>query len=208
MRELRMGSRALWFAKGCGSVCAGAHLELVVTARRRRGGAALHGVRIAVCLMVMMVCGVGTFAQDKPKPVNIKASAIQVDMIHSDEIKLPAEFQVSLYEDLIQQLQQKGGFAHVYREGDRKAASAAELVILKSNVTGFHEGSQRKREVTTVAGETSIKIHCVFSDKDGKTLLEADVTGKVRFFGGNLRSTYDFAKATTKIARENFSATT
>ena len=63
-------------------------------------------------------------AQDKPKPVKIKASAIQVDMIHSDEIKLPAEFQVSMYEDLIRQLQKKGGFAHVYREGDRNAASS------------------------------------------------------------------------------------
>ena len=188
-------------------------LEVRITPRKRRpsvvrvfdGGAALH---IVGCLIVMLACAGGAFAQDKPKPVKIKASAIQVDMIHSDEIKLPAEFQVSMYEDLIRQLQKNGGFAHVYREGDHNAASAADLVILRSNVTGFKEGSQRKREVTTVAGETSIKIHCVFSDKDGKTLLEADVTGKVRFFGGNLRATYDFAKATTKIARENFSATT
>jgi hypothetical protein len=161
-----------------------------------------------ICVVMMVLAGVGALAQDKPKPVKIKASAIQVDMIHSDEIKLPAEFQVSMYEDLIRQMEKKGGFAHVYREGDRNAASATDLVILRSNVTGFKEGSQRKREVTTVAGETEIKIHCIFSDKDGKTLLEADVTGKVRFFGGNLRATYDFAKATTKIARANFSSTT
>jgi hypothetical protein len=161
-----------------------------------------------VCLVVIGLGGVGVMAQEKPKPVKIKASAIQVDMIHSDEIKLPAEFQVSMYEDLIRQLQKKGGIAHIYREGDRNAASSPDLVILRSNVTGFKEGSQRKREVTTVTGATSIKIHCVFSDKGGKTLLEADVTGKVRFFGGNLRATYDFAKATTKIAREHFSATT
>jgi hypothetical protein len=164
--------------------------------------------RAMVCVVVMLVCGFGAMAQETPKPVKIKASAIQVDMIHSDEIKLPAEFQVSMYEDLVRQLQKKGPFAHVYREGDRNAPSAADLVILRSNVTGFKEGSQRKREVTTVAGETQIKIHCVFSDKDGKTLLEADVTGKVRFFGGNLRATYDFAKATTKIAHEHFSSTT
>jgi hypothetical protein len=162
--------------------------------------------RAMICGMLILLCGACLMAQEKPKPVKIKASAIQVDMIHSDEIKLPAEFQVSMYEDLIRQLQKKGGFAHVYREGDRNAASAPDLVILRSSVTGFKEGSQRKREVTTVAGETEIKIHCVFSDKDGKTLLEADVTGKVRFFGGNLRATYDFAKATTKIAHENFSA--
>jgi hypothetical protein len=161
-----------------------------------------------VCLLMMLLCGIAARAQEKPKAAKIKASAIQVEMIHSDEIKLPAEFQVSMYEDLIRQLQKKGGFPHVYREGDRSAASSPDLVILRSNVTGFKEGSERKREVTTVAGETQIKIHCVFSDKDGKTLVEADVTGKVRFFGGNLRATFDFAKATTRIARENFSATT
>src|SRR5579862_1235892 len=162
--------------------------------------------RSMICLAMMALSSADLIAQEQPNSAKIKASAIQVDMIHSDEIKLPAEFQVSMYEDLVRQLEKKGGFAHVYREGDRNAASAPDLVILRSSVTGFEEGSQRKREVTTVAGETEIKIHCVFSDKDGKTLLEADVTGKVRFFGGNLRATYDFAKATTKIAHENFSA--
>ena len=38
-------------------------------------------------------------------------------------------------------------------------------------------------------------------------LLERDVTGKVRFFGGNLRATYDFAKKASDIAYENFSPT-
>lgn len=170
----------------------------------------MRGLRKLSCVtasfVLMLLCGFETQANDKP--AKIKASAIQVDMIHSDEIKLPAEFQVSMYEDLIRQLEKEGGFAHVYREGDRNAASSPDLVILRSNVIGFKEGSQRKREVTTVAGETSIRIHCIFSDKDGKTLLEADVTGKVRFFGGNLRATYDFAKATTKIAREHFTAST
>ena len=54
----------------------------------------------------------------------INASAIRVMMIQSDEVKLPAEFQVSLYENLIQQLEKKGGFQHVYREGDRNSDGA------------------------------------------------------------------------------------
>jgi hypothetical protein len=128
-------------------------------------------------------------------------------MIQSDEIKLPAEFQVALYEDLIQQLQKKGGFTRVYREGDRNAENAADLVVLHSTVRGFKEGSERLRQVTTVAGATSITVHCVFSDKDGKSLLESDVKGNVRFFGGNLRATYDFAKKTAQIAHDNFSPT-
>jgi hypothetical protein len=159
-------------------------------------------------MMVALLCGgMSLQAQEKPKPVKIKASAIQVDMIQSDEIKLPAEFQVSLYEDLIAQLQKKGGFAQVYREGDRQADKATDLVTLHSTVRGFKEGSERLREVTTVAGATSIRIHCVFTDKAGKTLLESDITGNVRFFGGNLRATYDFAKKTAEIVKQNFSPT-
>jgi hypothetical protein len=143
--------------------------------------------------------------QEQKKAAKIKAAAIKVEMIHSDEIKLPAEFQVALYEDLIQQLEKKGGFQRIYREGDRNAEKTADLVVLRSTVLGFKKGNEELREVTTVAGATSIRMHCTFSDKDGKTLLEADVTGKVRFLGGNLRATYDFAKKTAQIAHDHFS---
>jgi hypothetical protein len=143
--------------------------------------------------------------QEKPAAAKIKASAIQVEMIQSDEIKLPAEFQVSLYENLIQQLQKKGKFPQVYRDGDQNAAKATNLVRLHSTVSGFKEGSEKLRQVTTVAGATSVTVHCVFSDKDGKALLTSDVKGNVRFFGGNLRATYDFAKKTAEIAHQNFS---
>jgi hypothetical protein len=155
-------------------------------------------------LAVMLFAGPALQAQEK-RPAKIKASSIKVTMIESDEIKLPAEFQVSLYEDLIEQLQKKGGFQHVYRDGDRNAAEAPDAVTLTSTVRGFKEGSERVRQVTTVAGATSISVHCAFTDKDGKVLLERDIKGNVRFFGGNLRATYDFAKKTAQLAHENFS---
>jgi hypothetical protein len=136
----------------------------------------------------------------------MKASAIQVLMIQSDEIKLPADFQLSLYENLIQQLQKQGGFQHVYRDGDHNAASATDLVVLRSTVRGFKKGSEMARNVTTVAGKTSIDVHCQFTDKDGKTVLERDLNGKVRFFGGNLRATLDFAKKAAKLSHDNFAA--
>jgi hypothetical protein len=37
-------------------------------------------------------------------------------------------------------------------------------------------------------------------------LLERDIKGNVRFFGGNLKATYDFAKKAATLTRENFSA--
>lgn len=168
----------------------------------------LRGIIAGVLGLTTLACGGALRAQEQKPAKKIKASAIKVEMIHSEEIKLPAEFQVALYEDLIQQLQKKGGFEHVYRQGDRNAANAPDLVVLHSTVSGFKEGSEMLRQVTTVAGATSITIHCVFSDKEGKTLLESDVKGKVRFFGGNLRATYDFAKKTAQIAHDNFSPST
>jgi hypothetical protein len=144
---------------------------------------------------------------EKTQPVKIKAAAIQVEMIQSDEVKLPAEFQVALYENLIRQLEKKG-FKHVYRDGDRSAANVADLVVLHSTVRGFKAGSERAREVTTVSGATSITVHCQFTRPGGTSLLERDVNGKVRFFGGNLRATYDFAKKAANVAHENFSSPT
>jgi hypothetical protein len=140
------------------------------------------------------------------RTAKIRTKAIQVEMIQSDEIKLPAEFQVALYENLLRQLEKQGGFQHVYRDGDRDAASTADLVVLHSAVRGFKAGSERARQVTTVAGATSVTIHCQFTRPDGTSLLEQDVNDKVRFFGGNLKATCDFAKKATHVASQNFSS--
>ena len=151
--------------------------------------------------------------EEKPAPsqghqsaTKIKASAIQVEMIQSDEIKLPVEFQVALYENLIRQLEKHGKFQHVFRDGDRNATSVGDLVVLHSSVRGFKEGSERARQVTTVAGATSVSVHCQFTRPDRNILFEQDANGKVRFFGGNLKATYDFAKKAAHISDENFSS--
>ncbi len=166
---------------------------------------ALYAATLAVLLLGAHAAPATLHAQAAPPPAK-KASAIQVLMIQSDEIKLPAEFQISLYENLIQELEKQGGFQHVYREGDHHADGAADLLVLHTNVRGFKKGSERARNVTTVSGKTSIDIHCQFTDKDGKSVLERDLNGKVQFFGGNLRATLDFAKNAAKLAHDNFAA--
>ncbi len=135
----------------------------------------------------------------------LNASAITVMMIQSDEITLPAEFQVALYENLIEQLRKKSGLSHVYREGERDSATAPNLIVLHSTVRGFKKGSEMARQVTTVAGATSIRVHCEFTDPGGHLLLARDIKGNVRFFGGNLRATNDFAKKAAAATRQNFS---
>jgi hypothetical protein len=163
----------------------------------------LYVTTLAVLLLGSHAAPAKLHAQAAPPPAK-KAPAIQVLMITSDEVKLPAEFQISLYENLIQQLEKQGGFQHVYRDGDHNADAASDLVVLHSTVRGFKKGSEMARNVTTVSGKTSIDIHCQFTDKDGKSVLERDLNGKVQFFGGNLRATLDFAKKAAKLAHDNF----
>lgn len=142
---------------------------------------------------------------DNPAPVNpIHASAIQVGPIQADEVKLPAEFQLAMYEHVIEEIGKTNRFQHVYRDGDHDAASAPDLVTLHCTVTGFKQGSAEKRQVTSVAGKTSIKVHLVFTDKDGKTLFDNDVEGKVQFFGENLRATYNFSKKVATVVKTDF----
>ena len=158
-----------------------------------------------VAIFVIALCGPSlTGAQQKATPAKMKASAIKVMLIESNEVSLPAEFQVSLYEDLVTELKKKGGLPHVFRDGDRNADAASDLIVLHTTLRGFKEGSERLRQVTTVAGATSITVHCAFTDKDGKTLLEKDLKGNVRFFGANLRATFDFEKKTAQLTKENF----
>jgi len=135
----------------------------------------------------------------------IDGSAIEIMMIESGEIPLPAEFQISLYENLVEQMRKKGGFQRVYRDGERDSATAPDLVILRSTVRGFKKGSEMARQVTTVSGATAITVHCAFTDKEGRLLLARDIKGNVRFFGGNLRATYDFAKKAANVAHQSIS---
>ena len=148
----------------------------------------------------------GPILRGKDNPVaKMKAAAIKVMMIQADRITVPAEFQVSLYENLITQLQKRNVFQRVYRDGDQNAAASSDLIVLQCAVQKFEKGSEKMRDVTTVAGATSITLRCQFRDKGGNSLLERDIAGKVRFFGGNLNATSDFAKKAANVAAENFS---
>jgi hypothetical protein len=111
---------------------------------------------------------------------------------------------MAIYENLITQIEKTGKFQHVYRSGDKDAASAPDLVTLHTTAKSFTKGSQKKREVTTVSGSTSLILAVHITDHAGQTLVDRDVQGKVRFLGENLRATYDFSKKVANIVRESF----
>lgn len=140
-------------------------------------------------------------AQATPK---LTATAIQIDLLDPGDLPIPPEFRVAVYEYLVAAVERSNKFQHVYRSGNHGAAGGNDLVILKTTAQAFTKGSQKQREVTTVSGATSIKIHAEFTDRSGKVLLEKDLEGKVRFFGGNLDATNDFAKKLFTLIGQTF----
>ena len=144
----------------------------------------------------------GPAAQQMQK---LTASAIQLERSDPPEdLLIPEDTRVATYENLILQLTKTKKFQHVYRSGDRTAASVPDLVVLRLIPEAFKAGSQKQREVTTVTGATSIKVKIQFTSKDGKVLREKIVEGKVRFYGENLRATYDLAKKVAAVVNETF----
>jgi hypothetical protein len=143
-------------------------------------------------------------SQSNTKPAKLSASAIQIEPIEAGDIFIPAEFRFAIYERLIERVRQEGTFQKVFRSGDHEAANVSDLVMLRTKVGKFKEGSQLKRELTTVTGGTTVDVTTTVATRDGRVLLESDLSGKVRFFGENLGVTNDLAKRIAKLLRERF----
>jgi len=139
-------------------------------------------------------------AQKAPK---FAAAAVEVKFVEA-EVSLPPEFQVALYENLIEEVKKTGKFENVFRDGDSAAAGAKDLITLRSNVRLFKKGSAMARQTTTVAGATKITVHVQMARPDGRMIIDRDVEGNVRFFGENLGATRDFAKDVAKLIKKTF----
>lgn len=134
----------------------------------------------------------------------LSASAIQIVLVDTRDVDVPAEFRYAMYEHIIQQVRKSGTFPKVFRGGDRAADAVPDLVTLHTTVEKFTEGSQTKREVTTVGGATKVDVTTTLTARDGRTLIDQKVSGKVRFFGENLAATNDLAKRIAKLLKDNF----
>jgi hypothetical protein len=138
---------------------------------------------------------------DSKSAPKVSASSIEIKPMEPGDLPIPPDFRAAVYENLILEIKKTGKFEQVYRSGDKDAAKVPNLVTLHTIAQSFKKGSQKKREVTTVAGATSISLKVQITDRTGKMLVDQDVVGKVRFFGENLRATFDFSKKVAKIAQ-------
>ena len=140
-------------------------------------------------------------AQAAPK---LTAKSIEIDLLDPGDLPIPPEFRVAVYESLVGAVERSNKFEHVYRNGNKGAAGAPDLVILHTTAEAFKKGSEKQREVTSVSGFTDMKVKATFTDRSGKVLLEKELEGRVRFFGGNLNATYDIAKKLSTLIAETF----
>jgi len=161
------------------------------------------GLACALLLIVGSLWGQAG-SGDSKSAQKFSASSIQIEPMDPGDVPMPPEFRVAIYENLIAQIEKTGKFQHVYRSDDKDAASVPDLVTLRTTAQSFKKGSQKKREVTTVAGSSVIILKVHITDHAGQTLVERNVEGKVRFFGENLRATYDFSKKVANIVRDTF----
>jgi len=134
----------------------------------------------------------------------LSASAIQIEPVEAGDVRIPLEFRAAIYEFLVQRVREAGTFKQVFRSGDAAAASVPDLVSLHTTVEKFKEGSQMKREITTVLGATKVDVSASVTARDGRMVLNDTVGGKVRFRGENLGVTNDVAKRIAKLLRKNF----
>jgi hypothetical protein len=145
-----------------------------------------------------------TGSGDSKGAQKFSASSIQIEPTDPGDVPMPPEFRMAIYENLITQIEKTGKFQHVYRSGDKDAASAPDLVTLRATARHFTKGSQKKREVTTVTGSTSMTLNVHITDHTGQPIVDRDVKGQVHFMGENLRATYDFSKKVANIVRDTF----
>ncbi len=174
----------------------------------------IHAAILLVCALA--VCGLAFMmatslsaqagpASPSEQPQKLTASSILVErIVPPQDLLIPEDTRVSMYENVIQELIKTKKFQHVYRSGDRLADNAPDLVTLRLIPEAYKPGSQKEREVITVAGATSIKVRLEFVTRDGKIPLEKEVDGKVRFYGENLRATYDLAKKVAAVVNKSF----
>jgi hypothetical protein len=120
--------------------------------------------------------------------------SVQVDAVDPGDVNLEPAFRVAIYENLLDELAKMKHFKQVFRSGDRNATGLVDLLILKTTVQNYTPGSETRRAVTTVTGATKLNVRSQLCTPQGRVVLERVVNGNVRFFGGNLRATHNFAR--------------
>src|SRR5438270_8492742 len=70
--------------------------------------------------------------------------SVQVDKVQPGDVNIGPSFRVAIYENLLEELVKAKQFEEVLRDGDRDANSLPSLLILKTTVEAYTEGSETR----------------------------------------------------------------
>ena len=156
----------------------------------------------AIILMVQAVLPSQLLATTARSPV--AQWNVQVDKIELGNVNIGQAFRVAIYENLVKELAKTKQFEKVLRYGDRNANGFPDLLILKTTVEEYKEGSETRRAVTTVSGFTKIKVRSQLYTREGQIVLEHEFDGNVRFLpGSNLKATHNLAHNVAKAIKHS-----
>ena len=147
-----------------------------------------------------------TFAIARPARLSAESAAqwtLQVSKVDSRAVGLTPSFRVAIYENLLQELSKTKRFKEVLRDGDQKAMNATNLLLLRTTVKKYTEGSETRRAVTTITGATKLTVQTQLFTPGGKNILDRTVNGNVRFMGSNLRATHNLARNIAKTVKKS-----
>ena len=139
--------------------------------------------------------------------VREKYSAIQIDRLAiSSDVEFPADYLLTLQEEIVKQMQESKLFQEVLRPGEMPSQSGAQVLRLTGTVTKFKAGSRAQRYIVGFgAGSTEVFAHLVYSDgASGAMVITDDIRGLLAagFIGGeSLNVTRDFARKVVTSAK-------
>ena len=129
--------------------------------------------------------------------------SVRVEQVDPAGVDIESAFQVAIYENLVTEIGKTKRFQKVFRDGDRNASAVPTLLVLKTKIQKYTQGSETQRAVTTVSGATKLTVLSQLCTPDGKVVLEQTVTGNVRFIGSNLRATHNLAHNVANVIKKS-----
>ena len=160
-------------------------------------GISLFGLAAVVFMMT-----IAAKCSTTPENSNGAQWSVQVNRVDASDVNLDPAFQIAIYENLLDELNKTKRFQQVFRDGDRSAGGASNLLILKTTVQKYTPGSETTRAVTTVGGATKLTVQSQLCRPGGQVILERTVNGNVRFIGSNLKATHNLARNVAKTIKQ------
>ena len=164
-----------------------------------------RAVQLGIALVAVVVL-LPLSAQNPATSVKDKFGAVQVERFEVESgVNFPADYLLTLQEEVIKQVQESKLFDEVLRPGEKPAKEDTTVLRMTGKITKFKAGSRAERYITMFGGSTEIFAHLVYLDgASGKQVVTDDVHGIMAggFMGGeSLNVTRDFARRVVTSAK-------